>query len=75
VLLGWQRICSRFYESRRFREKYLLEQEAKGISVVRNMGNSYDLKGKGVDHVQASLPYIFTLPTFQFVCLDKKNMK
>ncbi len=27
------------------------------------------------NHLQASLSYIFTLPTFQFVCLDKKNMK
>ncbi len=38
-----------FYESRRLREKYLWEQWAKGISVVWNMGNSYGLKGKGVD--------------------------
>ncbi len=49
MLLGWQRICSRFYETKRLREKYLWEQWAKGISVVQNMGNSYCLKGKGVD--------------------------
>jgi hypothetical protein len=49
MLLGWQRICSRSYETKRLREKYLLEQGAKGISVVRNMGNSYCFKGKGVD--------------------------
>ncbi len=47
--LRWQRICSRFYESKRLREKYLWEQWAKGISEVRNMGNSYGLKRKGVD--------------------------
>jgi hypothetical protein len=28
-----------------------------------------------LNHLQASLSYIFTLPTFQFVCLDKNNMK
>jgi hypothetical protein len=28
-----------------------------------------------LNHLQASLSYIFTLPTFQFVCLEKNNMK
>jgi hypothetical protein len=27
-----------------------------------------------LNHLQASLSYIFTLPTFQFVCLDKNNL-
>jgi hypothetical protein len=49
MLLGWQRICSRFYERKRLREKYLWEQWAKGISVVRNM-----VKRKGVDLSQGS---------------------
>ncbi len=48
MLLGWQRICRRFYETKRLREKYLWEQWAKGISVVRNMRNSDGLKRKGV---------------------------
>jgi len=48
MLLGWQRICSRFYETKRLKEKYLWEQWSKGISVVRNMRNSYVLKWKGV---------------------------
>jgi len=33
----------------RAKEKNISEQRAKEISVVRNMGNSYGLKGKGVD--------------------------
>ncbi len=49
MLMGWQRICSRFYGTKRLREKYLWEQWAKGISVVWNMGNSYGLKRKGDD--------------------------
>jgi len=49
MLLGWQRICSRFYETKRLRDKYLWEQWAKRIPVVRNMGDSYGVKGKGVD--------------------------
>ncbi len=49
MLLGWQRICSRFYETKRLLEKYLWEQWAKGISVVWNM-----LKRKGVDHSQGA---------------------
>jgi Leucine-rich repeat (LRR) protein len=28
-----------------------------------------------LNHLQASLSYIFSLPTFQFVCLDQNNMK
>ncbi len=49
MLLGWQRICSRFYQTKRLRENYLWEEWVKGISVVWNMGNSYGLKRKGVD--------------------------
>ncbi len=49
ILLGWQRICSRFYESKGLRDKYLWDQWPKGISLVRNMQNSYGLKRKGVE--------------------------
>jgi len=49
MLLGWQRICSRFCETKRLLEKYVWEQWAKGISVVQNM-----VKRKGVDCPQGA---------------------
>jgi hypothetical protein len=49
MLLGWQRICSRFYETKRLKRKIFMRAVGERISVVQNMANSYDLKGKGVD--------------------------